>query len=580
MELTRSMANRFKRTVQQFTHSPSRQSAFVERTVVWLNSLCLYGRSQPILSLTCLILFASLVLMLLIYRHRRRGRLIVERKRLEQETTAMRKQLRVTQSAQTESSTKGKVLIDYEDGGAGQTHGPSYGEQYRQDRQQVDQSNRQSQSRQTQERQSRQSQDRQPQDRPPQDRQSQQVDQSYRPDRQSQAGQRYAEGKRPGDVDQVGKQSAYPPVAYPPVAYPPAAYPPSDQRQNNLPTNQNHQTHQSHQIKQFEKNTSQLMNHGATAERPMNEGEPTYGTAAFERPKFDNKQQIEFNSRLKSAPKFDGHFCSKIGGDQTAEERRLKENYEQLADDGRQKVFGRQRIGEEGIRQRKADDFEGIRQRPTNEFEGIRQRTSDDFERIRQRTARSSKQTNQLDTWPCAGQSNDQSNQQTRAFEALDCGCCCCPSFCLARSLKLRREQTKRQLESEFCDCEFCADAEFVEQKESSNRRHHREDEECGSTSSFGSCDNRCKKKCRIVKLIRENVSSRSNSLGSLDSLEDHQQKRLFDHEYRRLVRKNRQQRTRRSSGDRADQCGANEDAIQRSYDSWSSHLHISSPCR
>ena len=439
----------------------------------------------------------------------------------------MRKQLRTTQSAQsgTQSSTKGKVLIDYEDGGerAGQTSGPSYDEQYRQ---------------------------------------SQQVDQSYRQsqDRQSQAGkQRYAEqqAKRYGDVDQLGKQ-------------PTGEYPPSsskDQRQNN---HQNLQNHQTHQIKQFEKNKSHLMNHGTTAanERPVNEGEPnggpTYGTKfESERAKCpsDNKQQIEFNSRLKSAPKFDGHFCQKICGDNAANERRLKENYEQLADDGRQKVLGRQRT------------------------------TADDFERIRQRTTTAQrsgvKQTNQLDAWPYTGQSNDQSNQQTRAlrneaFDRADCGCCCCPSFCLARSLKLRRELSKRQLESEFCNCEFCENTEFGENRESQRNQNGRDEDECGSTSSFGSCEpeHRCKKKCRILKLIRENVSSRSNSLGSLDSANEHQNRRLFDHEYRRLVRKNRQRRTRRPSGDRADQCGANEDAIQRRYDSWSSHLHISSPCR
>ena len=319
----------------------------------------------------------------------------------------------------------------------------------------------------------------------------------------------------------------------------------------------------------------------------MNDGEPTdqlnygnYRTKFAAEPvkcQCDNKQKIEFNSRLKSLAKFDGHFCNKkfCCVDET-NGRRAKENGEQFADDGHRPASNRQRS----------------------------------VDGIRQRTAQRSKQTNQLDVIRRTSQLKDQSNQQTRPsfqsetfrsepsrskpfqsetfrsepfqsepyqsgfLDQSDCGCCCCPSRCLARSLRLRREASKRQLETEFCDCEFCTNRESENQK-LKNRNQPAEDT---STSSFGSCES--KKKCQIVNLIRESVSSRGNSLKSSN---DQINRQLFDGEYRRLVRKNREtnkeKRISRPNEGRVDQREV-DNAIQQKYDSWSSHLHISTSPR
>lgn len=522
MEWTRSISNRFRLSLQQFTHSRRRPNAFVERSISWLNSLWLYCRTQAVLSLTCLILFCSLVLMLLIYWHRRRA-LIVERKRsehvscTEQETATLRKQLKTTQTVQSstqQSSTKGRVVDDYDGGAerAGQTNGPQYGPQYDQHRSHVKQ---------------------------------RYVDQQA--------------NKQDQLVDQLGKQATVP-------------YPLRDQRQTNQ-THQNHQNHQNRpnhqndQIKQFEKNESYLMNRGATngADRSMNGGEPTaanYGTksAAAERAKCqsDNKQQIEFNSRLKSLAKFDGHFCNKkfCCSDDEMNERRLNENVGQLAADGRANGFNRQRIAaDDGFQQRTAAAVDGVRQRTTAQRSGA-------------------KQTNQLDAIRRTGQLNDQSSPQTRppfqseTLEQSDCGCCCCPNVRLVRLPPVRAELSQQPPENTFCDCELC------ENRESENVGSRGG---VGSTSSFGSCEPAygCRTKCKIVTQIKENVSSRGSS--SANGANDQINRQLFDNEYRRLVRHHRQRRTSEHHEDRR---SSNEDAIQKKYDSWSSHLHITSPCK
>jgi hypothetical protein len=94
------------------------QTIYTERLNLWFNSFYSYCKSQPILSLTCLILFFCLILMLLIYRCRRRrdNHSFVDRKRLEEIT--IKKQLKKTKSTQSnklihtneEESTKGKII--------------------------------------------------------------------------------------------------------------------------------------------------------------------------------------------------------------------------------------------------------------------------------------------------------------------------------------------------------------------------------------------------------------------------------------------------------------------------------------
>lgn len=119
MEWMKSIAEKFKRNLRlPFISSQNRQNAFIERSILWFNSFYLYSKKQPILCLTCLILFLSLVLMLLIYRYRKRNSYSIstDRKRLEETTTSIQKQLKKTQikKSDQEESSESNQLIDYD----------------------------------------------------------------------------------------------------------------------------------------------------------------------------------------------------------------------------------------------------------------------------------------------------------------------------------------------------------------------------------------------------------------------------------------------------------------------------------
>lgn len=101
---------------------------------------------------------------------------------------------------------------------------------------------------------------------------------------------------------------------------------------------------------------------------------------------------------------------------------------------------------------------------------------------------------------------------------------------------------------------------------------------------SYSSCDQTecsCRKRCRIAKLIKDNISTRSNNSSNLNQMN----RQLFDNEYRRLIRRNRQLN---KSIDNETNCANHKNNLKNdfknnvnsieTYASWSSHLHIHSP--
>ena len=124
---------------------------------------------------------------------------------------------------------------------------------------------------------------------------------------------------------------------------------------------------------------------------------------------------------------------------------------------------------------------------------------------------------------------------KTKSFDKspnqLNCCCCCCSTKAQLK-LKRRREFLRQQLRDEFCDCEFCTNNEDAFNNQNRNQ------------NSFNNCEQDCRRRCKIAKLIKDNVSSRN-------SLNDDQ----IDNEYRRLIRKNRHEVTRNSNKQQQDYC-------------------------
>lgn len=456
MEWARSIANRLKRNLK-FSSSHGRQhivTVLNERIGSWFNSLYLYCKLQPILSLTCVILFFSLILMLLIYRYNRRKRLD-QRTMTTATTTITKKQQQQQLKTTHQQATKGK-LIDYD---------------------------------------------------------------------QHNTSKRTTSGDR-------------------------------------QPTDRNDQM-----IRQSEHNNRKYsMNGTPTDGRIEFNGKLNYGN------KFNENLKCQQSDKRQAAGKFDYRLTTGLNDPNDPRGRSLRNQHFCTKNDC---------CSADEIRKNEAVKF------TTNLTTKFRPDLNDanqlNYQTIRHRPF--TNQSNRPQTEPFANESSTEC-----------CGCCCRMHRCIANRERLRRETLKQQLENDFCDCEFCEyrdecdvvprqytqDYGSHDVRAKANRFEDKMTDSSARTSSFGSCEaDRCGRKCKIAKLIKDNVSARSNSLNGTNQ---HLNKHLFDNEYRRLVRKNRQfdQQTGRDClpiDEHFDNNYPNkENDVNNRFNSWSSHRHLSSP--